>query len=116
CAARTLQACSCSSRRRSSAVLFPLVMINLTTSASDGKIIANQLQRDGRLADVPLLCLSSRCFGPSLYLRPYLARLQFPGGPGKDRPAFARGGPAALWQRVKTIRSDLCTLGQSAGF
>ena len=34
-----------------------LVMINLTTSATDGRIIANQLQKDGGLGDVPLVCL-----------------------------------------------------------
>ena len=36
-----------------------LVMINLTTSATDGRMIANQLQNDGGLGDVPLFCLSS---------------------------------------------------------
>jgi len=36
-----------------------LVMINLTASATDGKIIAQQLQNDGGLGDVPLVCLSN---------------------------------------------------------
>ena len=36
-----------------------LVMIDLTTSATDGRIIANQLQNDGDLCDVPLVCLSN---------------------------------------------------------
>ena len=36
-----------------------LVVINLTTSASDGRMIANQLQNDGGLGDVPLVCLSN---------------------------------------------------------
>ena len=36
-----------------------LVMINLTTSATDIKIIANQLQKDGGLGDVPLVCVSN---------------------------------------------------------
>jgi two-component system, OmpR family, response regulator len=36
-----------------------LVMINLTTSATDGRMIANQLQNDGGLGDVPLVCLSN---------------------------------------------------------
>ena len=35
-----------------------LVLINLTTSATDGRIIADQLQKDGGLGDVPLVCLS----------------------------------------------------------
>ena len=36
-----------------------LVMINLATSATDIKIIANQLQKDGGLGDVPLVCVSN---------------------------------------------------------
>ena len=36
-----------------------LIMINLTNSAIDGRIIANQLQKDGGLDDVPLVCLSN---------------------------------------------------------
>jgi CheY-like chemotaxis protein len=36
-----------------------LVVINLTTSATDGRMIANQLQNDGGLGDVPLVCLSN---------------------------------------------------------
>jgi DNA-binding NtrC family response regulator len=36
-----------------------LVMINLTSSAADIKIIANQLQKDGGLGDIPLVCLSN---------------------------------------------------------
>jgi CheY-like chemotaxis protein len=36
-----------------------LVMINLTTSATDGRMIANQLQNDGGLGDVPLVFLSN---------------------------------------------------------
>jgi len=36
-----------------------LVMIDLTTSATNGRIIANQLQNDGDLCDVPLVCLSN---------------------------------------------------------
>ena len=36
-----------------------LVVINLTTSASDGRMIANQLLNDGGLGDVPLVCLSN---------------------------------------------------------
>jgi DNA-binding NtrC family response regulator len=36
-----------------------LVMINLTTSATDMKIIANQLQKDGGLSDIPLVCVSN---------------------------------------------------------
>lgn len=36
-----------------------LVMINLTTSASDGRIIADQLQREGALGDIPLVCVSN---------------------------------------------------------
>ena len=39
-----------------------LVVINLTTSASDGRMIANQLQNDGGLGDVPLVCLSNFAF------------------------------------------------------
>jgi DNA-binding NtrC family response regulator len=35
-----------------------LVMIDLTTSATDGTIIASQLQNDQDLCDVPLVCLS----------------------------------------------------------
>jgi hypothetical protein len=33
-------------------------MIDLTTSATDGTIIASQLQNDQDLCDVPLVCLS----------------------------------------------------------
>jgi len=36
-----------------------LVMVNLTASTADLNIIANQLQKDGGLADVPLLCVSN---------------------------------------------------------
>jgi DNA-binding NtrC family response regulator len=36
-----------------------LVMINLTTSATDMKIIANQLQKEGGLSDIPLVCVSN---------------------------------------------------------
>ncbi len=36
-----------------------LVMIDLTTSATDGTIIAKQLQNDQDLCDVPLVCLSN---------------------------------------------------------
>lgn len=36
-----------------------LVVINITTSASDGRMIINQLQNDGGLGDVPLVCLSN---------------------------------------------------------
>src|SRR5438477_6657866 len=36
-----------------------LVMINLTTSATEGRIIANHLQNDAALCDVPLVCLSN---------------------------------------------------------
>ena len=34
-------------------------MINLTTSPTDGRILADQLQKDGGLGDVPLVCLSN---------------------------------------------------------
>jgi DNA-binding NtrC family response regulator len=36
-----------------------LVMINLTGSATDIKIIANQLQKECGLGDVPLVCVSN---------------------------------------------------------
>ena len=36
-----------------------LVMINLTTPATDVRIIADQLQREEGLGDVPLVCLSN---------------------------------------------------------
>ena len=36
-----------------------LIMVDLTTAASDGEIIARQLQKDRDLCQVPLLCLSN---------------------------------------------------------
>ena len=36
-----------------------LVMVNLTASTADLNIIANQLQKEGGLADVPLVCVSN---------------------------------------------------------
>ena len=39
-----------------------LVMIDLTTSVTDGRIIAHQLQNDGDLCDIPLVCLSNFVF------------------------------------------------------
>jgi CheY-like chemotaxis protein len=52
-----------------------LVMINLTSSATDGRIIANQLQKGGGLGDVPLVCLSNfvleRQFLPAGIVRGY---------------------------------------------
>jgi len=36
-----------------------LVLINLTSSSTDVTIIANQLQKEGGLGDVPLVCLSN---------------------------------------------------------
>ena len=36
-----------------------LVMINLTTFATDGQTIANQLHEEGDLDDVPLVCVSN---------------------------------------------------------
>lgn len=52
-----------------------LILIDLTISATDGRIIANQLQNDGDLRDVPLLCLSNfiseRQFSSAGILRGY---------------------------------------------
>jgi DNA-binding response OmpR family regulator len=36
-----------------------LIMVDLTRAASDGEIIAHQLQKDRDLCHVPLLCLSN---------------------------------------------------------
>ena len=36
-----------------------LVMINLSTSTTDVRMIADQLRREGNLGDVPLVCLSN---------------------------------------------------------
>jgi DNA-binding NtrC family response regulator len=36
-----------------------LILVDLTTAASDGKIIASQLQNDSELSEVPLLCLNN---------------------------------------------------------
>ena len=36
-----------------------LVMIDLTTAATDAKIIASRLQNDSELSEVPLLCLNN---------------------------------------------------------
>ena len=36
-----------------------LIMVDLTSAASDGEIIARQLQKDRDLCHVPLLCLSN---------------------------------------------------------
>ncbi len=36
-----------------------LILVDLTTAASDAKIIASRLQNDSELCEVPLLCLSN---------------------------------------------------------
>lgn len=36
-----------------------LILVDLTTAAIDGKIVARRLQNDSDLCDVPLLCLSN---------------------------------------------------------
>jgi len=40
-----------------------LVIVNLTASATDGAIIANQLQKERGLGDVPLVCVSNFVLG-----------------------------------------------------
>jgi DNA-binding response OmpR family regulator len=36
-----------------------LILVDLTTAATDGKIIAGQIQNDNDLCEVPLLCLNN---------------------------------------------------------
>src|SRR5438045_9777918 len=41
-----------------------LIMVDLTRAATDGELVAQQLQSDGELRDTPLLCLSKFVSGP----------------------------------------------------
>src|SRR6266403_4213789 len=41
-----------------------LIMVDLTMAATDGELVAQQLQSDRELRDTPLLCLSKFVSGP----------------------------------------------------
>ena len=76
-----------------------LVMIDLTTSATDGTIIAKQLQDDQDLCDVPLVCLSNFVLERQFLSAGILRGYSFLAVP-VDRPAFCARGSNSL-ARVK---------------
>src|SRR5882724_9444308 len=65
-----------------------LIMVDLTNAASDGEIIARQLQKDRDLCHVPLL--EQLCFGTAIHVRRNRTRLQLPGCAGENRAAPVR--------------------------
>src|SRR5438552_5320249 len=66
-----------------------LIMVDLTSAATDGEIIARQLQKDRDLCHVPLLWFEQICFGTPIYLCRNPTRLQLLGGTSENRAAPA---------------------------
>ncbi len=58
-----------------------LIMVDLTRAATDGELVAQQLQKDGELRDTPLLCLSKFVSGPEFLSAGILSGYSFLASP-----------------------------------
>jgi CheY-like chemotaxis protein len=58
-----------------------LIMVDLTMSATDGELVAQQLQSDRELSDTPLLCLSKFVSGPEFLSAGILSGYSFLASP-----------------------------------